>query len=86
MGSLNTQIAIGKRVDAQSAAEIEQRNARLAEFEEKRAQRRAEAEEEDEAEEEEQKEEKPGSKPAATPVQQTTEAEHKRNLAKLERA
>jgi len=35
----------GKRVDAQSADEIEQRNQRLAEFEETRAKRRAEEEE-----------------------------------------
>ena len=42
----------GKRVDAQSAQEIEQRNQRLAEFEEERAKRRAEAEEEDGEEEE----------------------------------
>jgi len=35
----------GKRVDAQSADEIEQRNQRLTEFEETRAKRRAEAEE-----------------------------------------
>jgi hypothetical protein len=37
----------GKRIDAQSAEEIEQRNTRLAEFEELRVQRRADAEEED---------------------------------------
>jgi len=86
----------GPRLDAVNAQEIEQRNARLAELEEQRAQRRAEAEEDEQAEEgaegdgkneaEEAKEdtEKAGPKkndaPAA-PV--TTEADHRRNMAKL---
>lgn len=83
----------GKRVDAQSAQEIEQRNQRLAEFEELRAKRRAEAEEEengggggdDDAEEDEEKAETPkSSKPKEAPVQVTSAEDHKRNLAKLE--
>ena len=84
----------GKRVDAQSAQEIEQRNQRLAEFEEERAKRRAEAEEEDGEEEEgddateeagnaSSSKPKSGAPPKA-PVQETSEADHKRNLAKLE--
>lgn len=41
----------GKRFAAESAEEIEQRNARLADFDEKRAKHRAEAEEDGEEEE-----------------------------------
>lgn len=79
----------GKRVDAQSAQEIEQRNQRLAEFEEQRAKRRADAEEEENAEDEggdDAKEETPQSvaeKPKA-PVQVTSAEDHKRNMKKLE--
>mmetsp|Transcript_117705 Transcript_117705/g.175816 ORF Transcript_117705/g.175816 Transcript_117705/m.175816 type:complete len:198 (+) Transcript_117705:170-763(+) len=84
----------GKRVDAQSADEIEQRNQRLAEFEEQRAQRRAEEAEEGEEEEAEKEDDatekagatKPASKeePEKGPVRVTTDEEHKRNLSKLE--
>lgn len=83
----------GKRVDAQSASEIEQRNERLAEFEERRSQRRADAAEEEaggggDDKEEEDKDKEKGKKAKdpveATPAQVTTEAEHRRNMAKLE--
>ena len=78
----------GKRIDAQSAQEIEQRNQRLAEFEEIRAKRRAEAEEEEAGgEEEEEEESEPtskSSKPKGPPAQVTSAEDHKRNLAKLE--
>ena len=42
----------GKRFAAESAEEIEQRNARLAAFDEQRARHRAEAEEDSDSEEE----------------------------------
>lgn len=79
----------GKRVDAQSADEIEQRNQRLAEFEENRAKRRAEEEEaqngggEDDEEEDKDDKKKDDDKDKA-PAVVTTEEDHKRNLAKLE--
>jgi len=85
----------GKRVDAQSADEIEQRNQRLAEFEENRAKRRAEEEEAENGGDDEDgggdeeggtgDSSRTGDKPKPTgPVQVTTEADHKKNLAKLE--
>lgn len=86
----------GKRLDAQSAEEIEQRNQRLEEFEAARQARREEEEGSDEDGEkggEEAKDDdatppagsaKPKAKPPAAPAQVTTEADHKRNMAKLE--
>jgi hypothetical protein len=92
----------GQRVDAQSADEIEERNARLAEFEEKRAARRSEEDEEDDEEaddaggdggDDDDKTPKTGiggggsAKPKKDddkPVQQTSAADHRKNLAKLE--
>mmetsp|Transcript_5761 Transcript_5761/g.14385 ORF Transcript_5761/g.14385 Transcript_5761/m.14385 type:complete len:196 (-) Transcript_5761:492-1079(-) len=85
----------GRRVDAQSADEIEQRNQRLAEFEESRAKRRAEEEEAENGGvdgESEGNAEKPGKKTgdsekgkgASAPVQTTSAEDHKKNLAKLE--
>jgi hypothetical protein len=87
----------GKRNDAQSAQEIEQRNTRLAEFEEQRTKRRADAEEEEkgEAEGDDAAKEKTGkaggkskkpndpAEPKA-PVQETSAADHRRNMGKLE--
>lgn len=87
----------GQRLDAVSAEEIELRNERLAAFEEERARRRAEegAEEGEEGAEggegEDETVEASNSKKKDKdaeeekgPVRVTTEAEHKRNLAKLE--
>ena len=81
----------GKTFSAQSAEEIEQRNARLAEFEEEREKRRAEAEEEEggggeDGDDDAAKDNssKPKSAEPDTPVQVTTEADHKKNLKKLE--
>lgn len=85
----------GARVDAQSADEIEERNQRLAEFEETRAKRRAEAEEEeaggdgeDDTADEAKKDAKEGGgdkkKDDASPVKVTSAEDHKKNLAKLE--
>lgn len=86
----------GKRVDAQSADEIEQRNQRLAEFEENRAKRRAEEEEAEDGggdDENEESDEKGGEKSGgdagkgkgpSPPVVVTSEEDHKKNLAKLE--
>jgi hypothetical protein len=88
----------GRRNDAQSAQEIEQRNQRLAEFEEQRTKRRAEAEEEEKGEAEGDdaaketgtgkaggKSKKPNepAEPKA-PVQETSAADHRRNMSKLE--
>ncbi len=81
----------GKRVDAQSADEIEQRNQRLAEFEENRAKRRAEEEEaqngggddEEEEEEDDGKKKKGDDSKDKAPVVVTSEEDHKKNLAKL---
>mmetsp|Transcript_42548 Transcript_42548/g.102547 ORF Transcript_42548/g.102547 Transcript_42548/m.102547 type:complete len:199 (-) Transcript_42548:2524-3120(-) len=84
----------GQRLDAQSAEEIEQRNARLAEFEEQRATRRAaEDDEEDDdadADDGDAKETAASTKPTSSkpkedkPVKETSAAEHKKNLSKLE--
>jgi len=85
----------GKRLDAQSADEIEQRNQRLAEFEENRTKRRAEEEEAENGGGDDGKEgsdDKPGPKSGdsekgkepPTPVQVTSAADHKKNMAKLE--
>lgn len=79
----------GKRVDAISEQEIEQRNQRLAEFEEERAKRRAEAEEEEEGGEggDDDATEEAGNAKAEKPKEPekvTSEAEHRRNLAKLQ--
>lgn len=76
----------GKRVDAQSAQEIEQRNQRLAEFEEERTRRRAEAEEEEAGGEEGEDgdaEKESGTDKPKEPVKVTSEEDHRRNLAKL---
>lgn len=80
----------GKTFSAQSAEEIEQRNARLAEFEEEREKRRAEAAEEENGAEagDDDTANASNSKPKAaepeTPVQVTSAADHRKNLAKLE--
>ena len=89
----------GKRVDAQSADEIEQRNQRLADFEENRVKRRAEEEEAQNgggaAKEEEQGEEKKAfvhkkrvdltkDKEPPAPVIVTSAEDHKKNMRKLE--
>lgn len=81
------------RVDAVNEQEIELRNARLAELEEQRAQRRAEKEEDGEDEDEDDNETKPTeasestrkdkNKPPEPTGPVTTEAEHRRNMAKL---
>jgi hypothetical protein len=89
----------GKRNEAQSAEEIEQRNQRLVEFEEQRTKRRADAEEEEKggekAEGDDAAKEKVGkgggkskkpNEPAEpkAPVQETSAADHRRNMGKLE--
>jgi hypothetical protein len=85
----------GKRVDAQSAQEIEQRNDRLTEFQNQRIQRRADAAEEEaggkpggeektEEVEKKVKKSKPLEKADPVPVVLTTPEDHKRNMAKLE--
>ena len=86
----------GPRLDAQSAEEIEIRNARLAEFEEERAARRAAEEEDGEEGEEgggeleaidETKETETKSKKAQAEAPKavvTTQAEHNKNMARLE--
>ncbi|GAX17095.1 hypothetical protein FisN_5Hh481 [Fistulifera solaris] len=85
----------GPRLDAVNAEEIEIRNARMEELEEQRASRRAEEDEDDEegGDEKEKKEEdeapqqterkKKDGAPAGPVAPVTTEADHKRNLAKL---
>jgi hypothetical protein len=87
----------GPRLDAVNAEEIEIRNARMEELEEQRANRRAEEDEDDEEggdeKEKEKKEEdetpqqterkKKDVAPAGPVAPVTTEADHKRNLAKL---
>lgn len=81
----------GPRLDAVNAEEIELRNAQLAEREEQRAARRAESDSEEEGGEEEEekvKDDKPtGGKPKTGGPQPkgqvTTQADHKRNMAKL---
>ena len=86
---------IGPRLDAVNQEEIEIRNARLAELEEERERRRAEGDDDDDEEGEKKEDEDAkdetkiaeasqkksgGEKP---PTQVTTEADHKRNMAKL---
>mmetsp|Transcript_42553 Transcript_42553/g.102560 ORF Transcript_42553/g.102560 Transcript_42553/m.102560 type:complete len:195 (-) Transcript_42553:2524-3108(-) len=80
----------GQRLDAQSAEEIEQRNARLAEFEEQRAARREEEENDEDADGGDAKDTAASTKPSSSkpkedkPVKETSAAEHKKNLSKLE--
>ena len=85
----------GRRVDAQSADEIEQRNQRLAEFEESRAKRRAEEEEAengvvdggnegDAVNSKQRSGDSEKGKASSAPVQVTSAEDHKKNLAKLE--
>jgi hypothetical protein len=87
----------GRRLDAESAEEIEIRNKRLEEFEAARQARRSEEDEEGDEEGGEKEEvaeddatptagtaAKPKAPAPAAPVQQTTQEEHNRNLAKLE--
>lgn len=85
----------GKRLDAHNADEIEQRNQRLAEFEETRSKRRAEEEEAQNggADDNEGSEEKVNPKAGdggkdkgpSPPVQVTSAEDHRKNISKLDK-
>jgi len=85
----------GKRIDAHSADEIEQRNQRLAEFEENRTKRRSEEEEGTANDDDDNdnghgdvkqasKQKDESRKLDSAPVHVTSAEEHKKNLKKLE--